>query len=65
MVGIEVPNRAVSVVLARDVIDSPEFRRSKSRISFAVGKDIGGSRIIGDRKIPVTVEELEGLKSLF
>ena len=24
-----------------------------------------GSRIIGDRKIPVTVEELEGLKSLF
>lgn len=48
VVGIEVPNRAVSVVLARDVIDSPEFRRSKSRISFAVGKDIGGSRIIGD-----------------
>ena len=48
VVGIEVPNRAVSVVLARDVIDSPEFRKSKSRISFAVGKDIGGSRIIGD-----------------
>ena len=48
VVGIEVPNRVVSVVLARDVIDSPEFIKSKSRISFAVGKDIGGSRIIGD-----------------
>ena len=48
VVGIEVPNRAVSTVLARDVIDSPEFLKSKSRISFAVGKDIGGNRIIGD-----------------
>ena len=53
VVGIEVPNRMVSVVLARDVIDSPEFRKSKSRISFAVGKDIGGNRIIGDiAKLP-------------
>lgn len=53
VVGIEVPNRLVSTVLARDVIDSPEFERSKSRISFAVGKDIGGNRIIGDiAKLP-------------
>ena len=48
VVGIEVPNRVVSTVLARDVIDSPEFVRSKSKVSFAVGKDIGGNRIIGD-----------------
>ena len=48
VVGIEVPNRVVSTVLARDVIDSPEFEKSKSRVSFAVGKDIGGNRIIGD-----------------
>ena len=48
VVGIEVPNRLVSTVMARDVIDSPEFERSKSKISFAVGKDIGGNRIIGD-----------------
>ncbi|MCI8525821.1 MAG: DNA translocase FtsK [Oscillospiraceae bacterium] len=53
VVGIEVPNRLVSTVLARDVIDSQEFVRSKSRISFAVGKDIGGNRIIGDiAKLP-------------
>ena len=48
VVGIEVPNKLVSTVVARDVIDSQEFTKSKSRISFAVGKDIGGSRIIGD-----------------
>ena len=53
VVGIEVPNRAVSTVFARDVIDSPEFKRSKSCISFAVGKDIGGNQIIGDiAKLP-------------
>ncbi len=53
VVGIEVPNRLVSTVPARDVIDSPEFARSKSKISFAVGKDIGGNRIIGDiAKLP-------------
>ena len=48
VVGIEVPNRTVSVVMAREVIDSPEFEKGKSRVSFAVGKDIGGNRIIGD-----------------
>ena len=48
VVGIEVPNRIVSVVMAREVIDSPEFEACKSRVSFAVGKDIGGNRIIGD-----------------
>ena len=53
VVGIEVPNKLVTTVLARDVIDSDEFRKSKSKISFAVGKDIGGSRIIGDiAKLP-------------
>ena len=48
VVGIEVPNRVVSVVMAREVIDSPEFAKHKSKVSFAVGKDIGGNRIIGD-----------------
>ena len=53
VVGIEVPNRAVSTVFARDVIDSAEFQKNKSKISFAVGKDIGGSHIVGDiAKLP-------------
>lgn len=48
MVGIEVPNKQVSTVSIREVIDSREFRAAKSKISFAVGKDINGSCVIGD-----------------
>ena len=53
VVGIEVPNRAVTTVSLREVIDSVEFSRSKSKSSFAVGKDIGGSCIVGNiAKLP-------------
>lgn len=53
VVGIEVPNRTVSTVYARDVIGSDVFQKSKSRISFAVGKDISGNCIVGDiAKLP-------------
>lgn len=48
IVGIEVPNRAVTTVSLREVIDSPEFSKAKSNSSFAVGKDIGGSCIVGN-----------------
>ena len=47
VVGIEVPNRSVTTVSLREVIDSYEFSRSKSKATFAVGKDIGGSCIVG------------------
>ncbi len=53
VVGIEVPNRAVTTVSLREVIDSPEFNKAKSKSSFAVGKDIGGSCIVGNiAKLP-------------
>ena len=48
VVGIEVPNRVVTNVNLREVIDSPEFNRSKSKSTFAVGKDIGGNCIVGN-----------------
>ncbi|MFI3312853.1 MAG: DNA translocase FtsK, partial [Eubacteriales bacterium] len=48
VVGIEVPNRLVSMVSAREVLDSTEFSGSKSKISFGIGKDIGGNCIVGD-----------------
>ena len=52
-VGIEVPNKIVSAVCLRDIIDSPAFRNAKSKLSFAVGKDISGSCIVGDiAKLP-------------
>ena len=53
IVGIEVPNRTVTTVTLREVIDTNDFRRAKSKSSFAVGKDIGGSCIIGNiAKLP-------------
>ncbi len=48
VVGIEVPNKLVTTVALREVIDSPAFTKAKSRSSFAVGKDIGGSCVVGD-----------------
>lgn len=47
-VGIEVPNESTSMVMMRDVIDTKEFKSSKSKLSFALGKDISGKPIIGD-----------------
>lgn len=48
VVGIEVPNRAVTTVSLREVIDSQEFAKAKSKSSFSVGKDISGNCIIGN-----------------
>ena len=53
VVGIEVPNKAVTTVTLREVINSNEFARAKSKSSFAVGKDIGGACIVGNiAKLP-------------
>ena len=48
VVGIEVPNRAVSAVRIRDVIESRNFTEHESSVAFAVGKDIGGNHIVGN-----------------
>ena len=48
MVGIEVPNKLVSPVNIHDVIGSKAFTDSASKVSFAVGKDIGGNCIVGN-----------------
>ena len=47
-VGIEVPNKAVTAVRIRDVIESREFTQHPSTVAFAVGKDIGGNNIVGN-----------------
>ncbi|MBR4874394.1 MAG: DNA translocase FtsK [Clostridia bacterium] len=47
-IGMEIPNKAVSVVRARDVIDSDEFRNFDSNLAFAMGKDISGKNIVYD-----------------
>ncbi len=47
-VGVEIPNTKVSMVSAREIIDSPEFKNAKSKLTVALGKDIGGNVIVGD-----------------
>lgn len=49
-VGIEVENESVTMVRLREIIDSDAFKRSKSKITFAVGKDISGDAIVADLK---------------
>ncbi len=52
-VGVEVPNKLVSTVYLRDIIDTPTFRNASSKLSFAIGKDIGGNSIVGNiAKLP-------------
>ncbi|MDY5612026.1 FtsK/SpoIIIE family DNA translocase [Dysosmobacter sp.] len=53
VVGIEVPNKRVTPVLIRDVIESRDFTEHKSKTAFALGRDIGGRNVIGDiEKLP-------------
>lgn len=47
-VGIEVPNSENTAVMLRDLLESSEFQKSKSKITFAVGKDIAGKTVVAD-----------------
>ena len=47
-VGIEVPNRIKTKVLFRNIIDSPEWKKSKAKIPLALGKDVYGKPIVAD-----------------
>ena len=47
-VGIEIPNKEKEVVALRDIIDSDKFKNSKSKLSFALGKDAAGELVVTD-----------------
>lgn len=47
-VGIEVPNKENNMVFLRDLLEAKEFKDSASKLSFAVGKDIGGQVVVTD-----------------
>ncbi len=52
-VGIEVPNRIVTMVYLREILESPRFTDAKSKLSFALGKDISGECVVGNiSKLP-------------
>lgn len=46
LVGIEIPNKEVSLVRLRDLLASKEFKRAESPLSFAVGKDVAGLTVV-------------------
>ncbi len=47
-VGIEIPNKEKEMVHLRDIIESNEFEDSQSKLSFALGKDVGGENVVTD-----------------
>lgn len=46
--GIEIPNRETAVVHFREVLESPEFQSSSSKLTIALGKDIAGGAVVAD-----------------
>ena len=47
-IGIEVPNKVVSMVSIREMLDSPAFQNASSPLTIALGKDITGGVAVGD-----------------
>ena len=47
-VGIEVPNKASAVVGVRGILESPAFINAKSKLTVALGRDIGGNVVVTD-----------------
>ncbi|MCD8083540.1 MAG: DNA translocase FtsK 4TM domain-containing protein [Clostridiales bacterium] len=47
-VGIEVPNKENNTVYLRDLLETDTFQNHKSKLAFAVGKDIGGQTVVTD-----------------
>ena len=52
-VGIEVPNKTVTVVALREVLESDNFTKPTEKLTFALGKDISGTCMVGNiAKLP-------------
>ena len=49
-IGVEIENEKSTPVAIREIIDSNNFKNAKSKISFAVGKDISGDAIVANLK---------------
>ena len=47
-VGIEVPNKENEIVPLRDIIDCDAFKNHKSKLAFALGKDVAGNEVVTD-----------------
>lgn len=47
-IGIEVPNEEVALVALRDAIQGPGFKKMKSPLRFALGRDVSGGAVAAD-----------------
>jgi S-DNA-T family DNA segregation ATPase FtsK/SpoIIIE len=47
-VGVEVPNSHSSIVYLKDILQSAQFQKAKSKLTLAIGKDISGQPIVTD-----------------
>ena len=47
-VGIEVPNKAASLVTIREVIETAAFREGSNRLALGLGNDVSGQSIVAD-----------------
>jgi S-DNA-T family DNA segregation ATPase FtsK/SpoIIIE len=46
--GIEVPNKATSLVTLREIIQTPTFQNDHTLLSLAIGTDVSGNTVVGD-----------------
>lgn len=47
-VGIEVPNKNIRTVYLRSIIENDSFKNAKSKLTFSLGCDLGGQKIVAD-----------------
>ena len=48
LIGLEIPNQEREMVSLRDLIASRSFEKAKSKLTFAMGKDISGLPVVAD-----------------
>ena len=47
-VGIEIPNKENEIVHLRDILETDKFQNHKSKLAFALGKDVAGEEVVAD-----------------
>jgi DNA segregation ATPase FtsK/SpoIIIE, S-DNA-T family len=53
VVGIEIPNSAISIVGMRDVVESAGFEHSKAKLKLPLGEDVSGQGVVaGMERMP-------------
>ncbi len=48
MVGVEIPNKQTATVRLRGILESQEWKKASSPLTFALGRDISGKAVVAD-----------------